>query len=39
MTAEAARARLIAESNDRLDVKVVANPASGLRVLQLVIAV
>jgi putative ABC transport system permease protein len=39
VTAEAARARLIAESNDRLDVQVVANPASGLRVLQLVIAV
>src|SRR5215469_1936302 len=35
----AARARLIAESHDRLDVQVVANPASGLRVLQLVIAV
>ena len=39
VTAEAARARLIAQSNDRLDVQVVANPASGLRVLQLVIAV
>ena len=39
VTAEAARARLIAESNGRLDVQVVANPASGLRVLQLVIAV
>ena len=39
VTAEAARARLIAESHDRLDVQVVANPASGLRVLQLVIAV
>jgi putative ABC transport system permease protein len=39
VTAEAARSRLIAESNDRLDVQVVANPASGLRVLQLVIAV
>ena len=39
VTAEAARARLLAESHDRLDVQVVANPASGLRVLQLVIAV
>ncbi|MGH3182070.1 MAG: FtsX-like permease family protein, partial [Streptosporangiaceae bacterium] len=37
--AAAARARLLAESRDRLDVQVVANPASGLRVLQLVIAV
>jgi putative ABC transport system permease protein len=33
------RSRLLAESNDRLDVQVVANPASGLRVLKLVIAV
>lgn len=39
VTAEAARAGLIAGSHDRLDVQVVANPASGLRVLQLVIAV
>ena len=39
VTAEAARARLLAESHDRLDVQVVANPAGGLRVLQLVIAV
>jgi putative ABC transport system permease protein len=39
VTAGAARARLLAESNDRLDVQVVANPAGGLRVLQLVIAV
>ena len=39
VTAAAARARLLAESHDRLDVQVVANPASGLRVLQLVIAV
>jgi len=39
VAAEAARARLLAESHDRLDVQVVANPASGLRVLQLVIAV
>src|SRR5215468_2885259 len=39
VTAGAARAGLIAESHDRLDVQVVANPASGLRVLQLVIAV
>src|ERR1700745_3152118 len=38
-TAGAGRAGLIAESHDRLDVQVVANPASGLRVLQLVIAV
>jgi putative ABC transport system permease protein len=37
--AGAARARLLAESHDRLDVQVVGNPASGLRVLQLVIAV
>ena len=37
--AAAARARLLAESHDRLDVQVVGNPASGLRVLQLVIAV
>ena len=37
--AAAARARLLAASHDRLDVQVVANPASGLRVLQLVIAV
>jgi putative ABC transport system permease protein len=39
VTAESARARLLAESHDRLDVQVVANPAGGLRVLQLVIAV
>src|SRR5689334_768777 len=39
VTARAARARLLAESNNRLDVQVVTNPASGLRVLQLVIAV
>ena len=39
VAAGAARARLIAESNDRLDVQVVANPASGLRVLQLVIGI
>jgi putative ABC transport system permease protein len=37
--AAAARAQLLAESHDRLDVQVVANPASGLRVLQVVIAV
>ncbi len=37
--AAAARTRLLAESHDRLDVQMVANPASGLRVLQLVIAV
>ena len=37
--AAAARARLLAESRDRLDVQTVANPASGLRVLQVVIAV
>src|SRR5690242_11330099 len=35
----AARARLLAASNDRLDVQVVTNPAGGLRVLQVVIAV
>ena len=39
VSAAAARARLLAESDDQLDVQVVANPASGLRVLQLVIAV
>ena len=39
VTAGAARATLLAESHDRLDVQVVANPASGLRVLQVVIAV
>jgi len=39
VTAAKARARLLAESHDRLDVQVVANPASGLRVLQVVIAV
>ena len=37
--AAAARTRLLAESHDQLDVQTVANPASGLRVLQLVIAV
>jgi putative ABC transport system permease protein len=39
VTARAARATLLAESNNRLDVQVVTNPAGGLRVLQLVIAV
>ena len=39
VSAAAARARLLAESRDRLDVQTVANPASGLRVLQVVIAV
>jgi putative ABC transport system permease protein len=39
VTARTARARLLAESNNRLDVQVVTNPAGGLRVLQLVIAV
>ena len=39
VSAAAARARLLAESDDQLDVQVVANPASELRVLQLVIAV
>jgi putative ABC transport system permease protein len=39
VTAAAARARLLAESNDQLNVQTVANPASGLRVIQLVIAV
>jgi putative ABC transport system permease protein len=37
--AAAARTRLLAESHDQLDVQTVANPASGLRALQLVIAV
>jgi len=35
----AARARLLAESSDQLDVQVVTNPASELRVVQVVIAV
>ena len=39
VSAAGVRARLLAESDDQLDVQVVANPASGLRVLQLVIAV
>jgi len=39
VAAAAARARLLAESHDRLDVQVVPNPASGLRVVQLVIAI
>ena len=39
VTPAAARARLFAASHDRLDVQVVANPAGGLRVVQLVIAV
>jgi putative ABC transport system permease protein len=37
--AAVAAARLLGESHDQLDVQVVANPASGLRVVQLVIAV
>jgi len=37
--AAAARARLLAESGDQLDVQVVTNPASELRVVQLVIGV
>jgi putative ABC transport system permease protein len=39
VTPAAARASLLAASHDRLDVQVVANPAGGLRVVQLVIAV
>jgi putative ABC transport system permease protein len=39
VSAAAARAGLLASSHDRLDVQVVPNPASGLRVIQLVIAV
>ena len=39
MSPAAARARLLAASHDRLDVQVVANPAGGLRVVQVVIAV
>src|SRR6266851_3956382 len=39
VAAAAARARLLASSHDRLDVQVVPNPASGLRVVQLVIAI
>src|SRR3984957_16313195 len=37
VAAATARARLLAESHDRLDVQVLPNPASGLRVVQLVI--
>jgi putative ABC transport system permease protein len=37
--AAAARARLLAESGDQLDVQLVANPADGLAVLKVVIAV
>jgi putative ABC transport system permease protein len=37
--ASVARARLLAESGDQLDVQVVANPADGLGVLKVVIAV
>jgi putative ABC transport system permease protein len=39
VTPVAARDGLLAASHDRLDVQVVANPAGGLRVVQLVIAV
>ncbi|MGH3201946.1 MAG: FtsX-like permease family protein, partial [Streptosporangiaceae bacterium] len=39
VAAAAARATLLASSHDQLDVQVVPNPASGLRVVQLVIAV
>jgi putative ABC transport system permease protein len=39
VAAAAARARLLASSHDQLDVQVVPNPAGGLRVVQLVIAV
>ena len=39
VSAAAARARLLAESHDQLDAQTVANPASGLLVLQVVIAV
>ena len=37
--AAAARARLLDQSQDQLDVQVVANPADGLRVVKVVIAV
>jgi len=37
--AAAARARLLGESQDQLDVQVVTNPADGLRVVKVVIAV
>jgi putative ABC transport system permease protein len=37
--AAAARARLLDESQDQLDVQVVANPADGLKVVKVVIAV
>jgi putative ABC transport system permease protein len=39
VSAAAARARLLAESDDQLDVQLIPNPASELRVVQLVIAV
>jgi putative ABC transport system permease protein len=39
VSAAAARARLLGESHDQLDVQVVANPADELRVVQVVIAV
>jgi putative ABC transport system permease protein len=39
VAAAAARDTLLSESRDRLDVQVVPNPAGGLRVVQLVIAV
>jgi putative ABC transport system permease protein len=37
--AAAARANLLAASNNRLDVRVVANPASGLEVMRIVVVV
>jgi putative ABC transport system permease protein len=39
VSAAAARAQLLKASHDRLDVQLVANPASGLGVIQVVIAV
>jgi putative ABC transport system permease protein len=39
VSAAAARARLLEASGDKLDVQLVANPASGLGVMQVVIAV
>jgi putative ABC transport system permease protein len=39
VSAAAARARLLGESHDQLDVQVVANPADELRVVRVVIAI
>ena len=39
VSAAAARARLLVQSHDQVDVQVVANPVGGLRVMKVVIAV